>query len=421
MPISRPGSRTGSKAGSRPSSRTSKKDGSLGGVQEEDGDDWEWEYYYEEDEEVEEDELGRLSPAATTAPTTRATSPFPDQQQAIKKLLKHGEQCIEPAWQMETTAGKYIGLPSYARAFESFHNDPDWYNPVKELSVALAAQYLGQRSEEVVKSLPADFASSQCGDKSEKGSSSANRSIRKKNKKHGSGDEGDSKGSEEKKKKRRKKRKGDGKFLPKITVRDLVNMLEPQLFKDDDTGTKMVMQEEVARCSIAKQKTDAKVKEVVKQEPVVEKSIASSLQNQVEEPIKKEVVIIHDPKNPHQVEVCMDGQSTFVTMRPHSRRSLGAKSKDSTQKDSKKNRKNSGISKDSKPHSPSDSEAYGTGSSVSEALDNIACHHGSADDPSREDQPSRHSRLLKILQESEESDCFPASSGKSDDNQVVEF
>jgi hypothetical protein len=37
-----------------------------------DDDDWEWEYYYEEGEE-EEEELRRLSPTATTAPTTRAT------------------------------------------------------------------------------------------------------------------------------------------------------------------------------------------------------------------------------------------------------------------------------------------------------------------------------------------------------------
>ena len=66
-----------------------------------------------------------------------------------------------------------------------------------------------------------------------------------------------SKDSEEKKhKKKRKKKKGDGKFLPKITVRDLVNMLEPQLFNDDDTGTKMVMQEDVARSSIAKHKKE---------------------------------------------------------------------------------------------------------------------------------------------------------------------
>ena len=413
VPISRPGSRNGSKAGSRPSSRASRKDGHLGGLQEEEEDDWEWEYYYEEeDEEVEEDELGRLSPALTTAPTTRATSPFPDQHQAFKKLLKHGEQCMEPPWHMETTAGKYIGLPSYARAFESFHSDPDWYNPIKELSVALAAQYLGQRSEEVVKSLPSEFTQSQYGDKSEK-SSSNQRSSKKKKKHKGSGDEGldsTSKDSEEKKqKKKKRKKKGDGKFLPKITVRDLVNMLEPQLFNDDETGTKMVMQEEVVRSSIAKQKKD-KSREEPKRQAIPAPPMPETIQQgaPVEEPIKKEVVIIHDPKNPGQVEVCMDGQSTFVTMRPHSRRSLGAKSKDS-----KKGRK-SGISRE-KPHSPSDSEAYGTGSSVSEALDNANYPHG-GDDLSREDQPSRHSRLLKILQESEESDCFPSGATSDHDS-----
>ena len=130
--------------------------------------------------------------------------------------------------------------------------------------VALAAQYLGQRSEEVVKSLPVEFSQSQYGDKSER-SSSVNKSTRKKRVKGGggagSGDETGvetkSKDSEEKKhKKKKKKKKGDGKFLPKITVRDLVNMLEPQLFTDDDTGTKMVMQEDVARSSIAKHKKE---------------------------------------------------------------------------------------------------------------------------------------------------------------------
>ena len=420
LSASRPGSRTGSRTGSRPSSRTSRKDGHLGGLQEED--DWEWEYYYEEDEEELEDELDRLSsPTPTTAPTTRATSPFPDQQQALKKLLKHAEQHNEPAWQLESTTGRFIGLPSYARAFETFHNDPDWYNPTNDLSVALAAQYLGQRSEEVAKALPSDFAHSTCGDKSEKGSSNAKSKKKSKHASKGSGDDTNSKDSEEKKskKRRKKKKKKDEKFLPKITVRDLVNMLEPQLFKDSDTGTQMVMKEEVAKSSIAKQKKERVHQHHEKpqtfeqqqsipqsnspmqqQQPTVPSPPQPPPQPATEEPIKKEVVIIHDPKNPNLVEVCMDGQSTFVTMRPHSRRSTGAKSKDS-----KKGRK-SGISKD-KPNSPSDSEAYGTGSSVSEAIDN-ANYHG--DDPSREDQPSRHSRLLRILQESEESEGFAASS-----------
>ena len=39
---------------------------------------WEWEYYYDGEEQCEYDEeLRRLSPTANTAPTTRATSPFP--------------------------------------------------------------------------------------------------------------------------------------------------------------------------------------------------------------------------------------------------------------------------------------------------------------------------------------------------------
>ena len=85
---SRPGSRTGS----RPSSRASRKEGHLGEVcEEQEGEDWEWEYYYEEDEEEYEEELDRLSPTATTAPTTRATSPFPDQNQALKLMLKYAE------------------------------------------------------------------------------------------------------------------------------------------------------------------------------------------------------------------------------------------------------------------------------------------------------------------------------------------
>ena len=124
------------------------------------------------------------------------------------------------------------------------------------LTVALAAQYLGQRSEEVVKSLPVEFSNSQYGDKSEKSSSINKSTRRRKTKGGGSGDEGMETSEEKKKKKKKKKKKGDGKFLPKITVRDLVNMLEPQLFNDDDAGTKIVMQEDVARSSIAKHKKE---------------------------------------------------------------------------------------------------------------------------------------------------------------------
>ena len=203
--LSRPGSRTGS----RPSSRASKKDGHLGEVQEDvEKEDWEWEYYYDEDEEEYEDELDRLSPTATTAPTTRATSPFPDQQQALKLILKYAEQMTESPWQMEAIMSRNIGLPSFSRAFESFHSDPDWYNPINELSVALAAEYLGQKSEEVAKSLPVDFVDTQSNlDKSEK-TGSHHKSSKKKKKGSRSGDEGvetNSKCSGEKKLKKKKK------------------------------------------------------------------------------------------------------------------------------------------------------------------------------------------------------------------------
>merc|ERR1711892_1403516 len=66
---SRPGSRTGSRA----ASRIKRNQSSLGSVYEED-DAW----YYDDD-----DELARLSPTLTTAPTTRATSPFPNEKGSV--------------------------------------------------------------------------------------------------------------------------------------------------------------------------------------------------------------------------------------------------------------------------------------------------------------------------------------------------
>jgi hypothetical protein len=394
--ISRPGSRNGSRAGSRPSSRSSRKDGQLGGLQEGE-EDWEWEYYYEEeDEEDFDDELGRLSPTATTAPTTRATSPFPDgQPNIVKPLIRHAEMLVLPPLPLESIKAKHIGLPSMSRAFESIHSEPDWYNPVNDLSVALAAEYLGQRSEEVARTLPSDFSETQSNadfDKSERTSHSRDKKKSKKKQQQIDDADTNSKTSGDNKSHRKKKKKGDGKFLPKITVRDLVGMLEPQLFKDDDSGTKMVMKEEAAKFSIAKQKKERNImKKPTNTVPTaVPKTALVPPKSAAEEPIKKEIVIIHDPKNPNQVEVCMDGQSTFVQMRPHSRKS----------KDGKKG----SISKDKNP-SPSDSEAYGTGSSASEAVDgNYTGEDG------REDQPSRHSRLLRLLQESEDSDCLPNSS-----------
>merc|ERR1711892_1244539 len=73
---SRPNSRNStcsSRPGSRTASRIKRNQSSLGSVYEED-DAW----YYDDD-----DELARLSPTLTTAPPTRATSPFPNEKGSV--------------------------------------------------------------------------------------------------------------------------------------------------------------------------------------------------------------------------------------------------------------------------------------------------------------------------------------------------
>ena len=87
---SRPGSRNGSRPGSRACSKMSMRAGLNGvkeeGEEDEEEGDWEWEYYYED----EEAELACISPTSTCAPTTRATSPFPQnpmQERQVRKKL----------------------------------------------------------------------------------------------------------------------------------------------------------------------------------------------------------------------------------------------------------------------------------------------------------------------------------------------
>jgi hypothetical protein len=46
--------------------------------------------------------------------------------------------------------------------------------------------------------------------------------------------------------------------LPKVGVKELVNRLEPRLFQDVETGTKMVMDKNVASSAIAKQKISSR-------------------------------------------------------------------------------------------------------------------------------------------------------------------
>merc|ERR1712025_952572 len=69
-PNSRSSSRPTSRASTRAASRILRNPSALGSV-------------YEEDWDEDDDELGRLSPTLTTAPTTRATSPFPNEKEEI--------------------------------------------------------------------------------------------------------------------------------------------------------------------------------------------------------------------------------------------------------------------------------------------------------------------------------------------------
>ena len=141
-------SRPGSRAGSRPNSRLRTKT-PLGDVIEGDenvDDDWEWEYYYEEDDE---DEL-RLSPTTTTAPTTRATSPFPPEL--------HRANIVSPTTLWEEVMGPFIFFRPAEIGFarESVHVDPNSMCD-SMISVALAAEYLGHSAVDLAANLPPDF------------------------------------------------------------------------------------------------------------------------------------------------------------------------------------------------------------------------------------------------------------------------
>ena len=90
---------------SRAASRIKRNQSSLGSVYEED-DQW----YYDED-----DELARLSPTLTTAPTTRATSPFPNEKGSVDynpgtgftgRRISMIEECEESTPRPETVIPK---------------------------------------------------------------------------------------------------------------------------------------------------------------------------------------------------------------------------------------------------------------------------------------------------------------------------
>ena len=114
------------------------------------------------------------------------------------------------------------------------------------MSVALAAEYLGQ-SESTVKAAIIEEEDNNGKQKKEK---------KKKKKKEKDRDERE--GEKKKKKKKKKKKEDEEEEEPKpkqrLGVKDLVSRLEPKLFKDLASGTKMVMSQESARRAMSESK-----------------------------------------------------------------------------------------------------------------------------------------------------------------------
>merc|ERR1711892_1275640 len=112
-----------------------------------------------------------------------------------------------------------------------------YLNPMAGVSVALAAEYLGQDAQQLVASLPANFI--------EENQVGKDRKKKKHRRKETDGD--DDHDEEDDKKKRKKKKNKDGKFLPKVGVKELANRLEGELFQDTQVGNKMVISQDEAR------------------------------------------------------------------------------------------------------------------------------------------------------------------------------
>ena len=269
QPNSRPTSRSGSRPGSRNASRVGKKAlGSLGNVEEE------GEYY--DDYGFDDDDMMELrgsSPTLTTAPTTRATSPsnvFPgekvsmdySQQQSITGFQKRRISVIDeveettprpvtvvsrtPTMRGSTTPGDLRAASRTPSFYQSQTGEVGYLNSMAGVSVALAAEYLGQDANRLAASLPADFIEE-------------NQVIlrEKKKKKHRSKEKDtydEDEDDEEKRRRRKKGRKKDGKFLPKVGVKELAARMEGELFQDIQVGTKMVITKDEARDVIRESK-----------------------------------------------------------------------------------------------------------------------------------------------------------------------
>ena len=275
---SRCSSRNSTRPGSRNASRVGKKaHGSLGNVEEE------GEYY--EDYGFDDDDMSELrgcSPTLTTAPTTRATSPnmvFPGERGGMeysqetnngfrnqRRVSVIQEECEETTPRPGTVVARApsnhslrgsVTPQGYASELRAASKTPSFYqsqsgevgylNPMAGVSVALAAEYLGQDANQLVANLPADFIEE-------------NQVIlrERKKKKHRSKDKDaydEDEDDEEKRRRRKKGRKKDGKFLPKVGVKALAAKMEGELFQDIQIGTKMVISREEARDVIRESKS----------------------------------------------------------------------------------------------------------------------------------------------------------------------
>merc|ERR1712117_613474 len=155
---SRPTSRTGSRA----ASRLLRNPSALGSV------------YEEEDQWGEDDdELARLSPTLTTAPTTRATSPFPNEKGSVDyntgsgfsgrrcSVIEESEESTpRPSTVIsKTPTNRDSVTPRMSRPM-SKQSNPDtvgYLTRTAGVSVALAAEYLGQDAIKLAANLPQEF------------------------------------------------------------------------------------------------------------------------------------------------------------------------------------------------------------------------------------------------------------------------
>ena len=283
----RPDSRSGSRPGSAATSRMSRRTTSaLGNVDEED----EYEWY---DDYGDDMELLRFSPTLTTAPTTRATSPFPDEKGRMDHNTGTGFSKRKMSAIQETEETTPVRTPTNRDVSGSctpvqgsrsaMSKTPSamqtgYLNPMAGVSVALAAEYLGQDAQQIVNSLPVDFIEE-------------NIERRKKHRHKHRNKEDDTDDGEDKKKRRSKKGK---KFLPKVGVRELASRLEPQLFQDMQAGNKMIITKEEATGIIMESKR--KVKEEQRETSSKPKSPSSSRAEEERKSVREMVQLMSNHK-----------------------------------------------------------------------------------------------------------------------------